>query len=129
MAKVTLQDVADAVGVSRMTVSNAFNRPHKLSASLRATILETADALGYGGKRAHHRCDVLQAVRRRLPDFLAAQHRLIFQKQRRRAKRCHHTSINEPQEQVARPVPAAEGSHDHVGVQNQSHGKQYGDIP
>lgn len=49
MAKVTLQDVADAVGVSRMTVSNAFNRPNKLSASLRATILETADALGYGG--------------------------------------------------------------------------------
>ena len=49
MAKVTLQDVADAVGVSRMTVSNAFNRPHKLSESLRATILETATELGYGG--------------------------------------------------------------------------------
>ncbi len=49
MAKVTLQDVADAVGVSRMTVSNAFNRPHKLSESLRATILETATGLGYGG--------------------------------------------------------------------------------
>ena len=49
MAKVTLQDVADAVGVSRMTVSNAFNRPHKLSESLRATILETATGLGYDG--------------------------------------------------------------------------------
>ena len=49
MAKVTLQDVADAVGVSRMTVSNAFNRPDKLSESLRATILETATGLGYGG--------------------------------------------------------------------------------
>ena len=49
VAKVTLQDVADAVGVSRMTVSNAFNRPHKLSQSLRATILETATELGYGG--------------------------------------------------------------------------------
>ena len=49
VAKVTLQDVADAVGVSRMTVSNAFNRPQKLSESLRTTILETAAELGYGG--------------------------------------------------------------------------------
>jgi len=49
VAKVTLQDIADAVGVSRMTVSNAFNRPDKLSASLRATIMRTAAELGYGG--------------------------------------------------------------------------------
>ena len=49
VGKVTLQDIADAVGVSRMTVSNAFNRPHKLSESLRATILQTASELGYGG--------------------------------------------------------------------------------
>lgn len=49
MAKVTLQDVADAVGVSRMTVSNAYNRPDKLSETLRATILTTAIELGYGG--------------------------------------------------------------------------------
>lgn len=49
MGKVTLQDVADAVGVSRMTVSNAFNRPHKLSEALRATILDTATELGYAG--------------------------------------------------------------------------------
>ena len=49
VGKVTLQDIADAVGVSRMTVSNAFNRPHKLSESLRATILQTASDLGYGG--------------------------------------------------------------------------------
>ena len=49
MAKVTLQDIADVVGVSRMTVSNAFNRPDKLSESLRAQILEQAAELGYGG--------------------------------------------------------------------------------
>ena len=49
MGKVTLQDIADAVGVSRMTVSNAFNRPHKLSESLRATILQTAAEMEYAG--------------------------------------------------------------------------------
>ena len=49
MPKVTLQDIADAVGVSRMTVSNAFSRPDKLSTALRATILQTATELGYGG--------------------------------------------------------------------------------
>ncbi len=47
--KVTLQHVADAVGVSRMTVSNAFSRPDKLSAALRERILETAQELGYAG--------------------------------------------------------------------------------
>ncbi|OWY58573.1 hypothetical protein B7486_79235, partial [cyanobacterium TDX16] len=31
MARVTLQTIADAVGVSRMTVSNAFSRPDQLS--------------------------------------------------------------------------------------------------
>ena len=35
MAKVTLQSIADRVGVSRMTVSNAFSRPDQLSADLR----------------------------------------------------------------------------------------------
>lgn len=49
MAKVTLQSIADRVGVSRMTVSNAFSRPDQLSAELRATILAAADELGYGG--------------------------------------------------------------------------------
>jgi DNA-binding LacI/PurR family transcriptional regulator len=49
MGKVTLQDIADVVGVSRMTVSNAFSRPEKLSEALRTTILETATHLGYGG--------------------------------------------------------------------------------
>ena len=49
MGKVTLQDIADVVGVSRMTVSNAFSRPEKLSEALRETILATATDLGYGG--------------------------------------------------------------------------------
>jgi DNA-binding LacI/PurR family transcriptional regulator len=35
VARVTLQTLADRVGVSRMTVSNAFSRPDQLSAELR----------------------------------------------------------------------------------------------
>ena len=49
MARVTLQTIADQVGVSRMTVSNAFSRPDQLSASLRSTILDAASRLGYAG--------------------------------------------------------------------------------
>jgi DNA-binding LacI/PurR family transcriptional regulator len=49
MARVTLQTIADRVGVSRMTVSNAFSRPDQLSAELRDRILAAAKALGYAG--------------------------------------------------------------------------------
>ncbi|NUS49632.1 MAG: substrate-binding domain-containing protein, partial [Nocardioidaceae bacterium] len=49
MARVTLQTIADQVGVSRMTVSNAFSRPDQLSASLREKILDAAKKLGYVG--------------------------------------------------------------------------------
>src|SRR3954470_5955973 len=49
MARVTLQTIADTVGVSRMTVSNAFSRPDQLSAELRERILAAADELGYVG--------------------------------------------------------------------------------
>ena len=45
----TLQTIADQVGVSRMTVSNAFSRPDQLSASLRDRILAAATDLGYVG--------------------------------------------------------------------------------
>ena len=49
MARVTLQTIADHVGVSRMTVSNAFSRPDQLSAGLRERILGAARDLGYAG--------------------------------------------------------------------------------
>lgn len=49
MARVTLQTIADHVGVSRMTVSNAFSRPDQLSAKLRDRILAVAEELGYVG--------------------------------------------------------------------------------
>jgi DNA-binding LacI/PurR family transcriptional regulator len=45
----TLDDVADAVGVSRATVSNAYNRPDQLSARLRDQVLRVAAELGYAG--------------------------------------------------------------------------------
>src|SRR5215216_3910719 len=46
---VTLTTVAKAVGVSPTTVSNAYNRPHKLSPALRERILGAAHDLGYPG--------------------------------------------------------------------------------
>jgi DNA-binding LacI/PurR family transcriptional regulator len=45
----TLADVAREVGVSRTTVSNAYNRPDQLSPMLRARILAAAERLGYPG--------------------------------------------------------------------------------
>ena len=45
----TLDTIANLVGVSRATVSNAYNRPDQLSASLRERILAAAASLGYAG--------------------------------------------------------------------------------
>jgi DNA-binding LacI/PurR family transcriptional regulator len=45
----TMQTVADAVGVSRSTVSNAYSRPDQMSAELRERVLATARELGYPG--------------------------------------------------------------------------------
>jgi DNA-binding LacI/PurR family transcriptional regulator len=47
--RVTLQTIADRVGVSRTTVSNAYSRPDQLNPELRRKILETAKELGYAG--------------------------------------------------------------------------------
>ncbi len=45
----TMKTVADRVGVSAMTVSNAYSRPDQLSAALRRRILDAAAELGYVG--------------------------------------------------------------------------------
>jgi DNA-binding LacI/PurR family transcriptional regulator len=45
----TLDTVAVAAGVSRMTVSNAYNRPDQLSVATRERVLAAAALLGYGG--------------------------------------------------------------------------------
>lgn len=47
--RVTLQTIADVLGVSRTTVSNAYNRPAELSPELRERIFATAGRLGYRG--------------------------------------------------------------------------------
>jgi DNA-binding LacI/PurR family transcriptional regulator len=49
VGRVTLQTIADRVGVSRMTVSNAFSRPDQLSPAMRERILAAAEDLGYVG--------------------------------------------------------------------------------
>ncbi len=45
----TLASLAAELGVSRTTVSNAYNRPDQLSAPLRARVLEAARRMGYPG--------------------------------------------------------------------------------
>ncbi len=52
MARVTVKTLAEAVGVSPSTVSNAYNKPDQLSAELRARIFATAETLGYAGPDA-----------------------------------------------------------------------------
>jgi len=49
---VTLQTIADRLGVSRTTVSNAYNRPDQLAPELRERVLRMATELGYTGPDA-----------------------------------------------------------------------------
>ena len=49
MPRVTLQTIAERLGVSRTTVSNAWSRPDQLSSELRERILAVGDELGYAG--------------------------------------------------------------------------------
>src|SRR3954468_5771454 len=47
--RVTMKTLAEDLGVSPMTVSNAFSRPNQLSLDLRERILKRAGELGYAG--------------------------------------------------------------------------------
>jgi DNA-binding LacI/PurR family transcriptional regulator len=47
--KATLASLAAELGVSRTTVSNAYNRPDQLSPALRQRVLDTARRIGYPG--------------------------------------------------------------------------------
>ncbi|WP_314173704.1 LacI family DNA-binding transcriptional regulator [Streptomyces winkii] len=53
--RATLQTVADEVGVSRTTVSNAYSRPDQLNKALRERIFDAARRLGYPGPDASAR--------------------------------------------------------------------------
>jgi len=50
--RATLQTIADELGVSRTTISNAYSRPDQLNQALRERILATARRLGYPGPDA-----------------------------------------------------------------------------
>lgn len=47
--RVTLTRIAEELGVSAMTVSNAYQSPDQLSEALRERIFQTAERLGYAG--------------------------------------------------------------------------------
>ena len=49
MRRPTLLDVARAAGVSRSTVSYAYNQPDRLSDETRARVLAAAREVGYAG--------------------------------------------------------------------------------
>ncbi len=50
--KMTLKELAQKIGVSTATISNAYNRPDQLSAKLRSRILKQCESLGYFGPNA-----------------------------------------------------------------------------
>ncbi|MBT1452524.1 substrate-binding domain-containing protein [Glaciecola sp. XM2] len=51
----TLKQVAEKIGVSSATISNAFNRPSQLSMELREDILLACKSMGYSGPQAEFR--------------------------------------------------------------------------
>src|SRR2546423_7834544 len=61
--RLTLADVAAALGISRTSVSNAFNRPEQLSKELRDQILTKSKELGYFGPDAKARALRRQEIR------------------------------------------------------------------
>ncbi len=51
-ARVTLMTLANELGVSLATVTNAYNRPDHVSPALRQRVFAQAQALGYSGPHA-----------------------------------------------------------------------------
>ena len=47
MSKVTMQDIADELGISRVTVWKVFNNHSGVSEAIRESVLQKAKELGY----------------------------------------------------------------------------------
>ena len=47
MSKVTMQDIADELGISRVTVWKVFNNHSGVSEAVRESVLQKAKELGY----------------------------------------------------------------------------------
>ena len=94
--------VARAVGVSPSTVSNAFNRPERLSPALRERVLRTAAELGYGGP---------DPVARSLRSGRAGAIGVVFRPQPgRRLRRAGHRGAPPRPVRRHRPAPAGAGA-------------------
>lgn len=55
MKRVTIQDIADALGVSRNTVSKAINNSDGLAEATREKILQKAVEMGYKPLHVHNK--------------------------------------------------------------------------
>ena len=91
MSKVTMQDIADALGVSRISVWKALTNRPGISDSLRQQVLVKAAAMGYtASERAN--------ARPRLGDRVGDQ-------------LCHAPNVAGPVRPVRPPRPAAPPAH------------------
>ena len=52
MSKVTMQDIADELGISRVTVWKVFNNHSGVSEAVRESVLQKAKELGYSKCRS-----------------------------------------------------------------------------
>ena len=75
--RVTLLTIAEALGISRTTVSNAYNRPDQLSPARREAILAKAREMGYAGPDPrgrglrHGRVGAIGLIEKSLPAALS----------------------------------------------------------
>jgi DNA-binding LacI/PurR family transcriptional regulator len=67
--RATLKDVARSLGIAPSTISNAYHHPERLSAALRARVMETAGRLGY------HPNPTAQGLRMRTTGMVAVLYR------------------------------------------------------
>ena len=85
-----------------LAIQDNFERHLIRGAGQRRTVSKRdINALGQRRKPAHDRGDILKAKARCLAGFLAAQRRLILQKQRRGTRRLRQAPVNPAQQQVA----------------------------